>query len=164
MEIERKFLIAPLPNLANLTPVHYERYFIEYDGVRHVRVQNRGGIFEIETKIKINDLEYKKTKEKITEGEFLMLSRGVDTAIIWDSYLINKAPNITIKKYFGAYEELIRAEIEYENIEQAEKYPLPEWFWNEITGTELGNYSELIKLSKNDFLKILKKYSKTTFP
>lgn len=155
-EIERKFLIKDLPNLKDINPIRYERYFLNNDDNDQVRIQKRDNKFELETKVKISNVEYHKTKKEISEKEFLDLSRICTKEIIRESYLI--LPNITIKKYFGDYEGLVRAEIEYDVIEQLENIELPDWVGKEITGTELANDSKLIKLSRAEFLEKLSDY------
>lgn len=157
-EIERKFLVKELPNLNNIEPIRYERYFLDDSEDKQVRIQKKSNKFELETKTKINDTEYEKTKKDITENEFLELSQNCNKSIIRDSYLISDKPNITIKKYYNDYDGLIRAEIEYSNIEEIGVFILPDWIGIEITGTELGNDNKLIKLNRAEFLEALKKY------
>lgn len=154
-EIERKFLVLKLPELNNIDPIHYERYIINDEANKQVRIQKKDNSYELELKIKINDFEYEKTKKNISKSEFKKLSASCHKSIIRDSYLVNTCPNITIKKYFGDYEGLIRAEVEYENAEQMQTFKLPEWLGNEITGTNLGNDNKLARLSRNEFLKTL---------
>lgn len=158
LEIERKFLIKELPDLTHMQPIHYERYFVINTSNQHVRVQKKGNRFELETKVKINELEFHKDKQEISKAYFLELSHNCNKAIVRDSYLIHKNPNITIKKYFDDYEGLIRAEIEYDNMEQINTFVLPDWLGKEITGTELANDNKLITLDRNKFLKKLQFY------
>lgn len=158
IEIERKFLIQELPDLEGKIPLCYTRYFISEDENKQIRVQRKGNRFELETKTKLNELKYRKTKTEISEENFLKLSSKCTKAIIRDSYLFCEQPNITLKIYHGTYEGLIRAEIEYDNIKQVENYNLPDWFGTEITGSELASDNKLIKLSRDEFLQHLKKY------
>ncbi len=149
-EIERKYLIKQMPNLKNIKPIRYERYYINDNIDNQIRVQKKADKFILETKTKISDIEYKKEKQEITEQEFLKL-------IIRDSYLINEKPNITIKIYHGIYKGLIRAEVEFNNEYEYSNFKIPEWFGKDITNTELGMDARLIKLDRGDFLEILRK-------
>lgn len=162
LEIERKFLIQKLPDLSQIKPIRYERYFISDEDKNQIRVQKKGHKYELETKQQINEQEYYKTKREITKTEFLELSAECNKSIIRLSYLISQSPNITIKKYCGPYEGLVRAEIEYDSIEQIGLYELPKWFGKEITGTVLANDHRLIKLNRTEFLECLKSLRQLT--
>lgn len=155
-EIERKYLIKQMPNLNNIKPIRYERYYIRDNVDNQVRVQKKDEKFELETKTKINDIEYKKEKQEITEQEFLKLIKECRTVIIRDSYLINENPKITIKIYHGKYEGLIRAEIEFNNEYEYNNFKIPKWFGKDISDTQLGMDAKLIKLDREMFLKILR--------
>lgn len=155
-EIERKYLIKQMPDLNNIKPIRYERYYIRDNVDNQVRVQKKDEKFELETKAKINDIEYKKEKQEITEQEFLKLIKECKTVIIRDSYLINENPNITIKIYHGKYEGLIRAEIEFNNEYEYNNFKIPKWFGKDISDTQLGMDAKLIKLDREMFLKILR--------
>lgn len=72
-EIERKYLIKQMPNLKNIKPIRYERYYINDNIDNQIRVQKKANKFIIETKTKISDIEYKKEKQEIIEQEFLKL-------------------------------------------------------------------------------------------
>lgn len=154
-EIERKYLIKQMPNLKNIKPIRYERYYINDNIDNQIRVQKKADKFIIETKTKVSDIEYKKEKQEITEQEFLKLIKDCKKLIIRDSYLINEKPNITIKIYHGIYKGLIRAEVEFNNEYEYSDFEIPEWFGKDITNTELGMDARLIKLDRESFLKIL---------
>lgn len=155
-EIERKYLIKRMPNLNNIKPIRYERYYINDNIDNQIRVQKKADKFILETKRKISDMEYKKEKQEITEKEFLKLIKDCKKVIIRDSYLINEKPNITVKIYQGTYKGLIRAEVEFNNEYEYNNFEIPEWFGKNITNTELGMDARLIKLDREDFLEILR--------
>ena len=69
-EIERKYLIKQMPNLKNIKPIRYERYYINDNIDNQIRAQKKDEKFELETKSKISDIEYKKEKQEITEQEY----------------------------------------------------------------------------------------------
>lgn len=154
-EIERKFLIRKLPELSEIQPIAYERRFLSNNSDKQIRIQRKNDKYELETKTKINELEYRKTKKEISEKEFLELSAKCSKTIIRDSYLISVAPEISVKIYHGDYEGLIRAEIEYKNLAEIKTLKLPIWFGREITGIKLASDAELIKLSRDEFWELL---------
>ncbi len=155
-EIEKKYLVKQMPNLKNIKPIRYERYYINDNIDNQIRVQKKADKFILETKTKISDMEYKKEKQEIIEKEFLKLIKDCKKVIIRDSYLINEKPNITIKIYQGIYKGLIRAEVEFNNEYEYNNFEIPEWFGKDITNTELGMDARLIKLDREDFLEILR--------
>lgn len=155
-EIEKKYLVKQMPNLKNIKPIRYERYYINDNIDNQIRVQKKADKFILETKTKISDMEYKKEKQEIIEKEFLKLIKDCKKVIIRDSYLINENPNITIKIYQGIYKGLIRAEVEFNNEYEYNNFEIPEWFGKDITNTELGMDARLIKLDREDFLEILR--------
>lgn len=155
-EIEKKYLVKQMPNLKNIKPIRYERYYINDNIDNQIRVQKKADKFILETKTKISDMECKKEKQEITEKEFLKLIKDCKKVIIRDSYLINEKPNITIKIYQGTYKGLIRAEVEFNNEYEYNNFEIPGWFGKDITNTELGMDARLIKLDREDFLEILR--------
>lgn len=158
-EIERKFLVNEIPNLDCIIPIRYERYFLNDDVINQIRIQRKNNLCEIETKTKVSKFEYIKEKKNISESEFNNLIKQCSKSIIIDSYLINENPETTLKIYHGTYEGLIRVEVEFHNIKEAEEYTTPDWFGKEISNKELGLDAKLIQLCRQDFLKLLNKYS-----
>ena len=55
-EIERKYLIKQMPNLKNIKPIRYERYYINDNIDNQIRVQRKDDKFILETKTKIIDI------------------------------------------------------------------------------------------------------------
>lgn len=69
-EIERKFLVKALPDLAGKEKIEYERYYLfNQDGIE-LRIQRKGPKFEIEHKVLVSELERTKEKVEISQGEF----------------------------------------------------------------------------------------------
>lgn len=159
-EIERKYLIKQMPNLDNIKPIRYERYYINDDIDNQIRVQKKDDKFILETKTKISKIEYEREKKEISELEFLKLIKGCEKVIIRDSYLVNEKPNITIKIYHGIYEGLVRAEIEFDSEYEYNNFQVPDWFGKDITDTELGMDARLIKLDRKMFLDKLRMLEK----
>lgn len=154
MEIERKFLATNLPPsvLHNVSPTRYERYYLSLEPVEK-RVQRVDDRYYYEEKRQISDLSHAKLKKEITVGEFNELRKHaqIPTAIVRDSYAITDSPHMSIKMYHGAYEGLIRAEIEFRTEDEATDYTPPSWITAEITNTPLGKDSRLITLKPAEF-------------
>lgn len=155
MEIERKWLVKNLPDLAGLTPITYERYFLYIGNNIEIRIQRKGDRYQFERKSQVGKLSREEQVFDITEGEFNTLKRQSLKAILRDSYLIQEYPQITLKIYKGDYEGLIRAEVEFESEEEAEKFVPLDWFGKEITETPLGRDKLLISLSDDEFKKLM---------
>lgn len=159
-EIEKKYFVENLPDLSGYTPIFYERYFLKEEKEHQIRVQRKGDLYELETKIrKIVGKEeniYQKSKKEISKETFIELTKNCKKVVIRESYQLNDVPNVTLKVYHREYEGLARLEIEYEKEEQMKQYLIPSWAGKEITNSKLGMDVELIKLTKEEFLSLLK--------
>ena len=156
-EIERKFLPKELPNLTNLKPITYERYYLRIENGLEERIQKKGNKYEFERKVRKSDLTRDTQRKEITKEEFEKLKQNATRAIQRDSYKLQDNPKISIKIYQGDYEGLVRVEVEFESEEQAGRFIIPDWFGREITTTKLGKDSRLIQLSKSQFQQELSK-------
>jgi hypothetical protein len=63
MEIERKFLVKKLPDLSNIDPVRFERYYLNVSDNIEERIQNTNGRYTYEKKVAIDELS-RQPKEK----------------------------------------------------------------------------------------------------
>lgn len=156
-EIERKFLVKKLPKLDNSKKIRYERYFLKIGNDIEERIQRKGESYEYERKIRISIFERKTEKKKITSTEFDALKKNSTKSIIRDSYPIPEINGGSIKIYHGDFNGLIRAEFEFNTIEEANNFKKLEWLGEEITETPLGNDSQLINLNKDQFKNLLEK-------
>lgn len=154
-EIERKFLVVTMPDLSGQEPIRYERYYLNRSDNVEERIQKKGDVYEYEKKEKISDLEHTKETHPISEEEFESLKTRASEAIIRDGYMISKNPDITIKIYHGKHEGLVRAEVEFGSLEEAQAFTPPTWMGKEITGTPLGKDSGLLDLSEEQFKEML---------
>jgi len=157
-EIERKFLVKELPDLSKLKPIIYERYFLKITPDSEVRIQAKGKKYELETKTNKSAISSKKEKKEITKDEFEKLKKKSKKSIIREGFLLSKKPETSIKVYHGDYEGLIRLEVEFKTEKEANQFIPPPWASKEITGTELGRDSSLIKLNKKQFRNILETF------
>lgn len=155
-EIERKFLVKKLPDLSRLKPYHYERYYLERGKGAEERIQFVNGKYEWEKKIEKSALERSTEKKEISKSQFNALKMKAAEAIIRDSYQFSEGPKVSIKIYSGRFEGLVRAEIEFESIEEAKKFQPPEWMGKEITQSSLGRDAKLLDLAQEEFVNLLK--------
>lgn len=155
-EIERKFLVKEMPDLTGLKPLHYERYFIQRGLDVEERVQKKGNIFEREKKVTISSVESKKEKEIISENVYNELKERALDAIIRDAYLLQMSPNVSLKIYGGRFNGLVRAEVEFTSIEEANAFIPFAWMGKEITDSPLGRDSKLIDLAENQFQELIR--------
>ncbi len=156
MEIERKFLVKEMPDLDNLKPIGYERYYLSEDESSIVRIQKKGDKYEREIKKSISNLEHEKVKECISEEEFDELKLGRDAdGIIREGYQLSSNPDISLKIYRGRFEGLVRVEVEFSSREDAEAFVPLAWMGTEITTSPLGADARLSHLNKEEFLNLL---------
>jgi adenylate cyclase len=155
MEIERKFLIKEMPDLSGYISIKYERYYLRVEPDLEERIQRVGDIYERETKARKSELERTSDKIQITEEEFNRLKPQAQSAIVRDSYLVSDNPEITIKIYHGQHEGLVRAETEFNTLEEARAFIPLDWMGGEITNSPLGRDSQLLGLSKEEFKQLL---------
>ena len=64
-------------------------------------------------------------------------------------------PGASIKIYHGEYEGLMRAEFEFNNLEEAKAFHVPEWAGQEITNSTLGRDARLSSLNRDRFRQLL---------
>lgn len=153
MEIERKFLVKELPDLSGITPVHFERYYLSVSGGVEERVQKTNDSYTIEKKVAVDELTRSTERKEISKEEFEEMKSRASKSILRDSYLI--APGLSIKIYHGAYEGLIRAEVEFSSIDEANEYTPEPWMGKEISHSPLGRDSRLLTLDASSFEKLL---------
>ena len=147
-EIERKFFIKIMPDISELAPWHSERFFLNgQDGFeeRISRIQDR---FFYDKKLVISSMERDREKKEITEDEFNDLKYRAYGSTIRDTYLLSQNPKITLQIYRGQFEGLIRADVEFNSIEEASAFkPLP-WMGKEITGLDIARDSTNLNISR----------------
>lgn len=150
MRLTRRFMVESLDNISLSNPIRYERYYIN----DKLRIQKKDNYYEKEILDEQNVLVEKST---ITEEEFLKLKSTAYSKIVRDSYLYLKNNNISIKKYYGSYEGLNRAEVKFSSKEEMDLYSKEEWMGEEITYSPLAFDKDLSKLNREEFLKEIKK-------
>ena len=150
-EIERKFLIKKMPDISNIKPIEYERYYVFRNDIIEMRIQKKGDNFEIERKEIISKLKALKTKLVISRYEFEKLKSNASQVIYRTGYKLSRNPNVSIKIYHGKYEGLKKVEIEFNSEEEANKFKIPTWYGKEITNSIISRDSKLLNLSEEEF-------------
>lgn len=149
--LTRRFIIKSLDNLNLSSLVRYERYYIN----DFLRVQKKNNVFEKEILDKNNNVIEKCI---IKEKEFLNIIAEVKDKIIRDSFLLLDDANISIKKYLGRFNGLIRVEVKFKTEEEMNSYKIPIWVGKEITNSPLGFDKFLRMLTDEEFKSELRKY------
>lgn len=150
--LTRRFILNNMDNLKVSDPIRYERYYIN-DGLR---IQKKKDIYEKEI---LNNKNIIIEKETIDINEFESLKNTAYKEIIRDSYLYLEDKKISIKKYYGIYDGLIRIEVKFKNESEMKEYKKLTWMGKEITDSPLAFDKDLSKLDREQFLKELSKYS-----
>ncbi len=158
LEIERKFAVKELPNLDNLKPIRYERYYLPSTEGNERRVQKKDDKYELEELQEQSSLVRNKIKTPISEADFNRLKAESKDCLIRDSYLIQNDPEISIKIYHGRFVGLIRAEVEFKSEEDSKSFVPPKWFGKEITSTALGRDSKLLNLNQTEYNKLIEEH------
>lgn len=145
MRLTKRYIVKEIGDLMLSEPMRYERYYINDS----LRIQRKGKLLEKEILIDNIVLE----KIVIDEKEFDDLKLQSNKMIIRDSYLYLLDSRVSIKKYYGDYEELIRVEVKFANNGEMEHYKKESWMGKDITNTPLGFDAYLSKLNREEFLK-----------
>ncbi len=155
-EIERKFFVREMPDLSDIKPLYYERYFLERGNGKEVRISKVSDSYVYEDKSEVSSLERTRVKKDITKEEFEELRQNNPEAIIRERYNISSNPDIVIQIYHGRFEGLIRAEVEFSSEKEANSFdPLP-WMGEEMTGLPIARDSKLLDLTDEEFRKHIK--------
>lgn len=151
--LTKRYIVSSLDGLNLSSPLRYERYYIN----DNLRIQKKNEVLEKE---ELDDSNEVMKKVKISEEEFNTLKDKAYRKIIRDSYLYLDDERISIKSYYDDYEGLNRVEVKFSSEEEMNNFVPYSWMKEEITNTSLAFDKDLSKLSKDDFLNILRVYVK----
>ena len=149
----KRYIINSLDGLNLSNPIRYERYYIN-DGLR---IQKKNNKYEKEI---LDDKNNIIEKIDISKSEFLNLKETAYSEIIRNSFLLLEDNRISIKEYLGRYLGLYRVEVNFNSLEEENKFIKPNWMGREITNSPLAFDRYLSKLSDDEFREELKKYLK----
>ena len=162
-KIERKFLLSSLPSgIDKASKIVYERYFLRVNENDEIRIQRKGDTFYREHKITISNFSNEIVVTSITAEDFDRLKLKATGNIERDSYSLPNIQNATVKVYHCRFEGLIRAEVEFASVNDATHFAPPDWIGQEITDSDLGRDSRLLKIPDSEFRGLLEKATKPT--
>jgi CYTH domain-containing protein len=155
LSITRKFLPNELPDLSGKAKDVYERFYLYNQNSIVIRIQKINDRYELERRANESELVRAGDNIEITKAEFDQLKSFAKESIQRDSYNIQESPKIVLRIYHGDYEGLARIEVNFESETDASSFIPLNWFGKEITGTPLAQDGYLLKLSKEEFTKLL---------
>lgn len=154
-EIERKFLVKIMPDISDIVPLYSERYFLKGEAGIEERISKSQDRFFYERKEVLSPIERSREKKEITEEEFNSLKTRAYGSTIRETYLLSEKPKITLQIYQGRFKGLVRVEVEFDSVEEAELFkPMP-WLGREITGLSIARDSTMLQLTQEEFLSSL---------
>ncbi|MDE6687570.1 MAG: CYTH domain-containing protein [Lachnospiraceae bacterium] len=149
MEIERKFLIKKLPENLKEYPFHIiEQAYLCTDPVVRVRREDdeyymtykgKGLLAREEANLPLNQSAYEHLKEK-ADGNIISKTRY----LIPDSDGVH---TIELDVFDKPFAPLVLAEVEFESIEAADAYQMPDWFKEDVTDQPAYHNSNMSKRS-----------------
>lgn len=146
MEIERKFKVEKLPNLQNVKKAKIIQAYLNTDSEPTLRIRKYNDEYLLTYKYSKKDNGINVCNEvelPITEECFNNLLTKIEGNIIEKTrYFINE---IELDIFEGKYEGLILAEVEFESIEDANRYNKPNWLGEDVTKDKNYRNSYLAK-------------------
>lgn len=148
MEIERKFLIQKIPfDLTGYRKSEIEQAYLctkpvvrirKSDDEYYLTYKGKGKIAREEYNLPLNEEAYLHLREK-ADGNILTKTRY---EIPTEDKLI-----IELDVFYGKFQGLILAEVEFETMEQANAYVPPEWFGRDVSITGEYQNSKLSQMT-----------------
>lgn len=138
LEIERKFKIDSIPEeYSNLQGKSIKQGYIYSNDNFEIRLRKKSdkifqtikkgqGISRIESEIEITASQFEKLWNLTTERRI----EKTRYEITKDDYVIE------LDVFYGNLDKLVIAEVEFINTIEAEKFVIPDWFGQELTGDE----------------------------
>ncbi|HUB93883.1 MAG TPA: hypothetical protein VMB52_05260 [Verrucomicrobiae bacterium] len=155
-EIERKFLVAKLPDVPILKRYTSERYLLQSDKETEIRITHSGDKYFYEQKRVVSDTERTRDKYVISEEEFNELKAAAYGKLVRETLLLNENPKVVVQVYKGEYEGLMRAETEFQDRVAADQYVPDTWMGREITGSSIARDSSLGRMTRDEVLAQIK--------
>jgi CYTH domain-containing protein len=156
-EIQRKFFVKTSLDVSGLVPFSCKQYFLKRGGGLEERVSKVQNIFFYDKIIVLSSIERIRDRKEITQEEFNTLTKDSHGAVVLrNTYLLSSKPKITLHVYKGKFKGLIRAEVKFDSVKEANSFkPLP-WMGKEITGLDIARNSTLLNLTQKEFLSSLR--------
>lgn len=133
MEIERKFLIAVLPeNYTDFPHNEIEQGYLNTDPVIRIRKSDNEYYMTYKSKGFLSREEY---NLPLTQDAYLHLKEKIDGFLISKTrYLIPfQQYTIELDIFYGQHQGLLLAEVEFDSEEEAHSFTPPNWFGEDVT-------------------------------
>lgn len=144
MEIERKFTVKNIPDLSNYSFHLLEQGYLNTDPVVRIRREDdsyyltykgKGLLSREEYNLPLNEKSYKHLLQK-ADGIIIRKKRYL---IPYSDYMIE------LDIFLDPYENLVIAEVEFSNEEEAHRFVPPDWFDEDVTLNPSYHNSNLSK-------------------
>lgn len=147
MEIERKYLVTSPPPDYRTFPSHMiEQAYLCTDPVVRIRKEDESFYLTYKSKGLLAREEYNLPLNReayqhlLAKADGIILTKRRYLLPIKDTGLI-----IELDEFFGAYEGLMLAEVEFETTKDAEEFKPPKWFAKDVTFSGEYQNSRLAK-------------------
>jgi CYTH domain-containing protein len=155
MEIEKKYLIKKMPDITDVKRAEIEQAYISRKPVLRIRKKDDKYIFTFKSGIKgPDDVQVsRETEEYITKEEYDSLMKKSEGFRISKTRYIIPLENGLIGEldvFHGRLEGLVFIEVEFPDMETAERFKPPVWFGEDVTQD---------KRYRNGYLSTLEKYT-----
>lgn len=133
-EIERKFFVKQLPDLTGYKmSIIKQSYLNNLEDFNEIRLRNYDDQrYYLDFKSK-GKLERKENGIKMTKEQYDQLNQSTEYIVKKRYYLQNRT---FVDIYCEDLEGLIVVEVEFDSVEEANKYIIPEWFGRELTNED----------------------------
>lgn len=133
MEIERKFLVDPMPEgLETFVKKSIEQGYLSTNPVVRIRKMNEEYFLTYKSS---GMMERQEVELPLTKDAYEHLREKVDGRVITkDRYLIPyQTWTIELDCFHGELEGMVLAEVEFSSVEEANHFQAPVWFKKEVT-------------------------------
>lgn len=143
-EIERKFTVSVLPDLSNFEFHEIAQAYLNRDPVMRIRKQDSDYYFTYKGKGLLEREEYNLPLNKESFDNLLPKAEG--KVIAKKRYLIPyEKYTIELDVFEGDLAPLIIAEVEFEDVNEANSFIAPDWFDEDVTENPAYHNSNLSK-------------------
>ena len=156
MEIEKKFLIKTLPDNLHTYPHHsIAQAYLSTDPVLRIRKKDDAYILTYKGPGMLAREEH---EFPLHEAAYHHLLQKADGNVISKTrYLIPDASGLTIELdvFSGCFTGLIMAEVEFPDIDTANRYQMPAWFLKEVTTDPHFHNSRMSEMTEDERIAFL---------
>ena len=132
MEIERKFLVKTLPsNLRQYKKSYIEQGYLSISPEVRVRSKDNKYYMTVKGEGNISRPEY---EIQISKDVYIELSSHIQGNVLCkDRYFITIGDHTAELDIYINFNDLIVIEVEFDSIQSADDFIVPDWFGNEVT-------------------------------